>query len=126
MGIGFEIQGLRTEIEIEAQWSYSGFNRFRHRLAEAVGIELDTMRGYGKWGSWKKHKDEPLVRLLNHSDSGGRLTPAECARIAPRLRKVLGRSEFRHEIYPRDRIHGLDLARGMEKAARLKRPLVFC
>lgn len=41
MGLGLSVNG-----ESCAQWSYSGFNSFRTKVAAAVGIELRKMEGF--------------------------------------------------------------------------------
>lgn len=82
------------------QWAYSGFNRFRARLAASEGFDLDEMQGFSK-GDWDLDGDHrvfgtrpwdeittPIKPLLNHSDCDGELTPEECAQVAPRLREV--------------------------------------
>jgi hypothetical protein len=43
MGVDFNVGGK----SVGAHWSYSGFNEFRHKLAAAIGIDLDQMEGFG-------------------------------------------------------------------------------
>ena len=71
--------------------------------------------------SWDKLKDD-IVPFLNHSDCEGELTPEECATIDPRLRELI-------KDWPdddNDKIKALELAGGMELAAKNNEPLEFC
>ncbi len=81
-----------------ARFSYSGFNRFRTRVAAAIGVYLPAMEGFRKEGvitdlfgvvpiKWSSVKD-PLVPFLDHSDCDGSLTPDECRSVANRLREL--------------------------------------
>ncbi len=69
---------------------YSSFNKFRYRLAEQIGINLDDYAGYK--GAGKKDLstiDHGIMPLLNHSDCDGVLTVAECASIVTGLESIL-------------------------------------
>lgn len=78
-----------------AQWSYSGFHRFRKLLASEEGFALETMAGFtdimaddgGTGRAWDT-VTTTLAPLLNHSDCDGELTPDECAGILPRLKEI--------------------------------------
>ena len=74
----------------ETRWSYHGFDNFRTRIAETIGIPLDLMQGYTDHNPrpWDM-VDDPLEILLMHSDCDGKLTPQECAQIYPRLEVVM-------------------------------------
>lgn len=112
MGIDFSHCG--------AHWAYSGFMRFRTRLAETIGIDYVMMAGLGGRRSWETIKD-PIVPLLNHSDCDGELSPDECRAIAPRLRELVS-------TWPEDdsdRLKAIELANGMDDAALSNEPLVF-
>ena len=84
-------------------WSYSGFGRFRERLATFEGFALDEMKGFGGARDWGEVTTD-LAPLLNHSDCDGEMTPAECAQVAPRLEGVIqawaiaGDPEFAYNI----------------------------
>jgi hypothetical protein len=84
-----------------ARWSYGGFNNFRSRLAAEIGIDLDSMQGFGGLGEsstidptppgripWST-VDDDLVPLLNHSDCDGVLTAEEMRSVSPRLREIV-------------------------------------
>ena len=114
MGLGFSHGG--------AQWSCSGFNDFRRRLARDIGMDLNSMHGYGGATSWST-ADDPLVPLLTHSDCDGNLAPDVCAKVAPRLEAIIG--TWPADGWDYDRDNGLKLAAGMRECARLGVPLVF-
>lgn len=113
----------------DAHWSYSGFGRFRVRLAETIGMDLLKMEGFDrehKGLSWKGVKD-PIGRLLNHSDCDGDLSPAECRKIAPRLRELIGLMEAGcvSDVFDYDKQNALELVKGMELAVKKGEPLEF-
>lgn len=74
----------------DVAWSYTGFNAFRCRLAQAEGFVLDEMRGFGGERSWSDVSTtlEPL--LDRPDDGGGELSTAECTAILPRLEAITG------------------------------------
>lgn len=107
MGLGLSVNG-----ESCAQWSYSGFNSFRTKVAAAVGIELRKMEGFSdvdrsllekSWESYrqaieedaKKVKiswdtvDDPIKHFLHHSDCDGEIKPEYCGLIADRLEEII-------------------------------------
>jgi hypothetical protein len=43
MGLGLSVGDMSC-----GQWSYSGFNAFRKKLARQIGIDLDQMEGFGE------------------------------------------------------------------------------
>jgi len=122
MGLSFK--------QSKANWSYSGFNNFRERLAREIGINLSEMTGFSdrkypdpKRGYIPWHNVTDAIRpFLNHSDCGDELSPEECAQVAPRLRELVAHWGF--ENY--DRINALILAADMEKCAARNEALVFC
>lgn len=67
---------------LHASWAYSGFARFRERVALTIGIWLPDMCDWEDVAS-------PLVPFLHHSDHDGEMTPAECAACAPALSEAL-------------------------------------
>jgi hypothetical protein len=106
MGMGLDFS------HCNARWSYTGFSRFRARLAEAAGLkELNNL----------VIKNDPILPLLAHSDCEGILTPEECRSVAPRLRDLV--SNWQDGDYDKDT--GLELAEGMESAASKNEDLEF-
>lgn len=97
----------------KATWNYFGFMDFRRLLANQVGIDLGTMRGFNGDGEWPSPLNEPIIDLLNHSDCDGNLSPEQCEAIAPRLRELAS-----NLADPYHRAMGLMLAEGMEAAAQ--------
>lgn len=72
----------------DVSWSYGGFAAFRQLLAQAEGIALSEMRGFGCDGLWNE-VSTVLEPLLDHPEDGGDdLTPADCAAIVPRLEAI--------------------------------------
>ena len=72
----------------DISWSYTGFNAFRRRLAQAEGFDLSEMCGFGGQRPWSKISTT-LTPLLNHPDDDGPdLTPAQCTAILPRLEEI--------------------------------------
>lgn len=123
-----KLMGLNFK-DSDAQWSYGGFMAFRERLASEIGVELRTMQGFSERTddgkipgerSWKNINDD-IVPFLNHSDCEDELTPEECKRVAPRLRKLVADWEDDH-----DKQNALQLADDMERIAATGAPLVFC
>ncbi|GAA2432252.1 hypothetical protein GCM10010405_13980 [Streptomyces macrosporus] len=72
----------------DVSWSYTGFNAFRRRLAQAEGFDLSGMCGFGGQRPWSD-VSTTLTPLLDHPDDDGPdLTPAQCAAILPRLEEI--------------------------------------
>lgn len=110
MGISFRASGK----SIDASWSYSGFSSFRSRLAEKIGIDLNSMEGFGRFDksprkSWDTIND-PIKPFLNHSDCDGELSPEECKSIASRLRELV--KAWHEDDY--DKVNALKLADAMD------------
>lgn len=80
MGLDFSVS--------DAHWSYSGFHTFRERVAREIGIDLNSMQGFGGSISWEKIVD-PISKFLYHSDCDGTITPEDCFAIYPRLRELV-------------------------------------
>ncbi|MBT2408690.1 MULTISPECIES: hypothetical protein [unclassified Streptomyces] len=72
----------------DISWSYSGFNAFRQRLAQAEGFTLPDMWGFGGDREWSEISST-LKPLLDHPDDAGDLSAADCARILPRLAEII-------------------------------------
>ncbi|MFB7335753.1 hypothetical protein ACFC00_29610 [Streptomyces adustus] len=72
----------------DVAWSYTGFNAFRCRLAQAEGFVLEEMRGFGGERPWSDVSTtlEPL--LDRPDDGGGKLSGAECTAILRRLEEI--------------------------------------
>ena len=104
----------------DAHWAYGGFSRFRKRLAQSIGINLDDMQGYGGNLSWDKIID-PIKDFLYHSDCDGELTPKQCQVVAPRLRELI--AGWPDDDY--DKKQAEELINGMEEAIISDEPLEF-
>ena len=69
---------------------YSSFAKWRIWLASKIGLDLDTMVGFGGDVEWSDTlKAHPLYPLLNHSDCDGELSPSECKLIAEGLGVII-------------------------------------
>ena len=69
--------------------AYSAFARWRKRIAAAVGINLDSMEGFGGSRSWSEWALDPIAVLLNHSDCDGEIAHEVCGPLADRLEGLL-------------------------------------
>lgn len=104
----------------DARWSYSGFGRFRRRLANEIGMDLDRVEGFNGFIPFSSYEDD-ILPLLNHSDCDGELTVEECRKVAPRLRKLV--SSWEDGDY--DKRKAIELANGMDYAVEYNEPLGF-
>ena len=106
----------------DAHWDYSGFNNFRKKLAEEIGINLDEMDGFKDGGGlhWDKIID-PIKYLLYHSDCDGELTVKKCIVVNKRLNEII--KDWDDSDY--DKQQALLLVKGMKKAISKKVPLLF-
>ena len=107
-----------------ASWAYGGFMRFRERLAEAEGLVLGEMVGFGGEKPWEFTSGNPvttLAPLLNHSDCDGYLSGWQCEEVLPRLRSIVAS----WDDYDYDRRQGQALIAGMEHCAEHRCALVF-
>jgi hypothetical protein len=105
----------------DAHWSTFGFGRFRERLAAEISMDLDAMDGYGGPILWPPEPyEDPLLYLLNHSDSEGEVDPMVCGALAARLRSLV-------TTWPDDdnKEQALKLASGLALAAQEGQPLRF-
>lgn len=103
----------------EARWSYIGFNRFRERLAFAIGLELEDLEGFGGTIKPAQVKDD-IKWLLFHSDCDGQISARRCAKVAPRIREIVACWDADY-----DKEQALLLAQGMESCAKHGKPLIF-
>lgn len=104
----------------EAHWSYSGFNRFRRRLAKADGYDLDEMWELEDSGK-KSFKDLPMHDFYFHSDCDGKLTVEQMRVILPRFRELLKMIEDDYDVW-----EGNILADDMENCILDGEELEFC
>ncbi len=72
--------------------AYSAFMRWRAQIAETAGFPpLMSFSTYGGDRSWEPYADDPLVKLLDHSDCDGEIQSKDCAPLAERLEGLLER-----------------------------------
>jgi hypothetical protein len=72
----------------DVAWSYTGFNAFRCRLAQAEGFVLDEMQGFGGERPWSNVSTVLEPFLDRPDDGGGELSTADCTAILPRLEAI--------------------------------------
>jgi hypothetical protein len=124
MGLDFSTEGIPYVEDLgfdeRAHWSYSGFDRFRRRLARSCGFteDLETL--------WQQQPDHfrfhILWQLLNHSDCDGTLSPIACRILFKELTVAVWDWK---PVDDYDRINALKLAHHMLECARQERHLVF-
>ncbi|WP_406445003.1 hypothetical protein OHB14_38710 [Streptomyces sp. NBC_01613] len=102
----------------DVAWSYTGFNAFRRRLAQAEGFVLDDMRGFGGERPWSDASTTLEPFLNRPDDGGGELSTAECTAILPRLEAIT--CEWQEQAA--DRL----LQQHIEDARQLALVLRFC
>lgn len=111
MGLNFNLCN-----DIDSQWSYSGFHRFRTHLAKSIGIRLDEMEGFTGDGKTWDSVDDPIKIFLYHSDCDGELYGSECEKIYPRLIEIV--SSWPNTVdNEHDITNALKLAEAMKECA---------
>lgn len=105
----------------DAHWAYSGFARFRNKLAIEVGLDNYYEINSTDDTRFSKIKDDPILPLLAHSDCDGYLTVSECKTVGPRLRELI-RSWSDDDP---DKMKAIELADGMANAAKKRQQLEF-
>jgi len=104
----------------DAHWSYSGFNRFRKRLAACLGLNLDEMQGFGGENPWPN--DVFCQHFMYHSDCDGDIQPKYCQEIADKLRDLV--KHWPDDDF--DKSQALMLADGLEGCADDGEAMEFC
>jgi hypothetical protein len=125
MGLDFSYEGEGEWTPNKPRWAYSGFMRFRCRLLAHYGIILDpkdALYNYSRIIEEGLNPETPLYPLLYHSDCDGELTPDECAKVAPALRRAV--ENWADDDYDKQR--ALGLCEFMENCVKLNTPLIFC
>lgn len=120
MGAGFYYRKAVIVLS-EAGWSYGGFNDFRKRLAKSIGIDLETMDGFGGDGKWEDIQDY-IALFLNHSDFDKKIESEDCNKIAKRLREIV--NDWPDNDY--DKENALKLAETMDECHEFYTNLIFC
>src|SRR6056297_594294 len=95
----------------DAHWAYSGFNRFRKKIASIV-METEVDNLYDDRMIYKYMSAEPIYPFINHSDCDGELTPKELKQIIPQLEDAVNKLEDDDG----DKYRGLELIKGMKEA----------
>lgn len=109
----------------KAHWSYSGFNRFRGKLASHFGIAwpeniFEAAKIMDK--KWEAI-NHPVMTLLNHSDCDGHIDAEKCYELADVIEPVITSWEFTNAI--NDYTSGLELIKGLRLAGDKKEKFVF-
>ena len=106
---------------------YSAFNRFRHAIAEAAGIPLDSMEGYEPMFPtpeeknkeaipWDQYENDPICILLNHSDCEGEIESKDCLALAVRLEEIAPKL-IQGGLFDNYQLMALRFAKGLRDAA---------
>lgn len=104
----------------EASWAYSGFARFRARLAAQVGLLNYNAISSTDDPRFEKIKDDAILPLLAHSDCDGDLSAKECKTVGPRLLELVASWPDDY-----DKRKAIELAGGMALAAKKRQKLRF-
>ena len=124
MGLDFHTEGIPYEEDIpfedRAHWSYSGFHKFRERLAQTISLEHWAHKPLSSLLIDSNHN--PLCILLAHSDCDGILTPTECEVVGKALASAVWDWEPKDDY---DRINAIKLAAHMHHCACNGRNLEF-
>ncbi len=117
MGINFHVK----DYECKARWSYTGFFRFRQRIAKSLGLKLEIDSEFKwidqDWESW----DKDWLIFLTHSDCNGYFTSYRCGRISRKLKIVLDTWEPKDIIESYDLEHGIQLVKAMKHCKNSKK-----
>ena len=105
----------------DAQWAYSGFARFRNKIAEQVGLKDYNKIDRTDDPKFQAIKRDPIKYLLAHSDCDGHLTAIQCRKLEPRIREIL--SSWSDD--DRDKHRGLELCEGLKLAGEKNQRLEF-
>ena len=110
-----------------AHFSYHGFGEFRDALVKAIDPDK-KQHLYDMYldDTFRKYRDDPLFPLIDHSDNDGVLTPAELAKVIPRLEELLKKLDPESEHFTFHREQGKEMLRGMRKAYRNNEDFKFC
>ena len=106
----------------EAHWGYGGFNRFRVRIINNLGILSANPNNWPDFLKDERLVNDSIYPLLDHSDCDGELTVEECKIVAPRLRELI--AAWNNDDY--DKREALELIKGMELAIKNNENLEFC
>ena len=114
---------------------YSAFNRFRHAIAEAAGIPLDSMEGYEPMFPtpeeknkeaipWDQYENDPICILLNHSDCEGEIESKDCLALAVRLEEIAPKL-IQGGLFDNYQLMALRFAKGLRDAAEAGEDIDF-
>ena len=110
MGIGFHIK----DYDCKARWSYTGFHRFRKRVAQSLGLTLEIDSDFNwvtqDWIKW----DKDWLLFLTHSDCSGIFTFSQCGRISEKLKLVIDTWQPKDLQESYDIEHGMKLVEAMQ------------
>ena len=117
MGINFHVK----DYQCKAGWSYIGFNQFRKRIAQSLGLILET-DSEGRWiqQDWEKWDKDWLI-FLTHNDCSGQFTHSQCGKISKKLKAVLDKWDPTNIQHSYDIKHGLLLVDAMQYCNKNKK-----
>ena len=127
MGLGFCVEN--DDYKCEAHWSYSGFKRFREKIAKHLNLILELDKEFNWLEKNCSGWDRGWLLFLTHSDCKGVLTSEACRIIAPKLHVVLQEMEENpsNEMnYFYDIENGKELIKAMRYCDKNNKKLIFC
>lgn len=97
--------------------AYSRFHRWRVAVANAIGINIDEMEGFGGTKDWDQN--HPLTPLLHHSDCDGDLSVEECKRL------IIGLTEIKDKLEPEWKERAEQFIKGCQDAIEADESIEF-
>ena len=116
MGLDAVIKLGEELVHREHMGSYGGYSEWRRKLAKAVGIDLDKMKGFGGTIPWD---DKPMSLILDHSDCDGDYP----LKLVPQL---LEEAKEAQSLFEDDYDRPGKFIRLCEKAIEHNTSIVFC
>jgi len=104
----------------KASWSYGGFSKFRHRIAEECGLDVAGGDMY-EYGQYKKLSTHDIYPFIDHSDCEGDMSVENMKKVAPAIRKAV--EQWDENDY--DKMMAIRLVECMEEAISKNEPIQF-
>jgi hypothetical protein len=100
-------------------FSYTGFNKFRHRIARSIGLKgvyPGTDTDMYVTNKYKEIESEhPMFPLIDHNDNDGKLEPDDCGTVGAYLKTLIPEWEKEFDEYPEKELEN-DIMEGKKLA----------